>query len=111
MSELSNINTYIENTKNVCFYITLSIILIFIFIFSPLNRYLMASIIGKLIILALLLYALYQNVNSSMIFSKNTNIAFTDGSWTNIKTNVMCSYVFSLFILFLILKVARSIFY
>jgi hypothetical protein len=60
---------------------------------------------GRLIIIAVLLYALYQNTVSTMNFSKFTNTVFTNGPWTTIKTNIICSYVFSLFILFLILKI------
>ena len=105
MNDTVYINTYVENTKNTCFYIILSIFLIFLFIFGPLNRYIITSIIGKIILIVVLSYALYQNTNSTMSFSKLTNTIFTDGPWTTIKTNIACSYLFSLFILFLILKI------
>lgn len=105
MNDTPYINSYVEKTKNTCFYIIFSMFLIFLFIFGPLNRFIITSIIGRLIIILVLSYALYQNTISAMSFSKFTNTIFTDGPWTTIKTNIVCSYVFSLFILFLILKI------
>ena len=105
MNDTPYINSYVENTKNTCLYIIFSIFLIFLFIFGPLNRFIITSVIGRFIIIGVLLYALYQNTVSTMNFSKFTNTIFADGPWTTIKTNITCSYVFSLFILFLILKI------
>ena len=105
MNDIPYINSYVENTKNTCFYIIFAMFLIFLFIFGPLNRFIITSVMGRVIIIGVLSYALYQNTKSAMSFSKFTNTVFTDGPWTSIKTNITCSYVFSLFILFLILKI------
>uniref|UniRef100_A0A6C0H936 Uncharacterized protein n=1 Tax=viral metagenome TaxID=1070528 RepID=A0A6C0H936_9ZZZZ len=110
MNDTVYINSYVENTKNTCFYIIFSMFLIFLFIFGPLDRFIIASIIGRFIIIIVLSYALYQNTKSTMDFSKFTNTVFKDGSWTNIKTNITCSYIFSLFILFLIIKIITGSF-
>jgi uncharacterized membrane protein len=110
MNDTSYINTYVENTKNTCFYIIFSMLLIFLFIFGPLNRFTITSILGKMIIIGVLSYAFYQNTKSTLNFTKFTNTVFTDGPWTTIKTNITCSYVFSLFILFLIIKVITGSF-
>jgi len=105
MNDTVYINSYVKNTKKSCFYIILSIFLIFLFIFGPLNRFIITSIISKIIIIGLLLYALYQNTTSTMNFSKYTNTIFTDRPWNSIKTNIIFGYIFSLFILFLIIKI------
>ncbi len=110
MNDTTHIISYVENTKNTCFYIICSIFLIFLFIFGPLNRFILTSIIGKIIIIGILSYALYQNTKTANSFSKLTNTVFTNGSWTTIKTNIACSYVFSLFILFLIIKIITGSF-
>ena len=110
MNETVYINNYIENTKNTCFYIIFSMFLIFVFIIGPLNRFILTSLIGKIIIIGVLSYALYQNSISTMTFSKATKTNFTEGQWSTIKTNIICSYVFSLFILFLILKIITGSF-
>ena len=110
MSNSSNVSNYVKNSKNVCLFVTLSIFFIFIFIFSPLNNTTFAFV-GKISILILLGYAFYKNIYITNNFSKDSNIVFTQGSWNNQKTNIVCSYVFSLFILLLLFRVVKSFFY
>lgn len=110
MNKTVYINNYVETTTNTCFYIIFSMFLIFLFIFGPLNRSIITSIIGKVIIIVVLFYALYQNTSSTMNFYKLSNTVFSDGKWSTVKTNITCSYVFSLFILFLIIKIITGSF-
>jgi len=106
----SNISNYVKNSKNISLFVILSIFFIFIFMFSPLSNTTVAFI-GKLSILILLGYAFYKNCSITFHFSKDSNIVFTQGSWNNQKTNVVCSYVLSLFILLLLFRVVKSFFY
>ena len=78
--------------------------------FSPLNNTKIAFI-GKISILILLGYAFYKNSYITFNFSKDSNLVFTQGSWNGQKTNVVCSYVLSLFILLLLFRVVKSFFY
>lgn len=111
MNDTTHINSYVKNTKNASFYIILGIFFILLFIFGPLNRsFIMRSIIGRLVIIGVLSYGLYQNTKSTMTFSKLTNTTLTHGPWTSIKTNIVYSYVFSMFILFLLIKIITSSF-
>ena len=105
----NNISEYIKNTKNICLCTTVSIILIFIFILSPLNRFVISSIIVKLFIILFLAYILYKNIYFTFDFTKSNNISLYS-SWNNIKTNIVCSYIFSLFIFLLLLTVIRTFF-
>jgi hypothetical protein len=98
--------TYADGTKSVCFYIIFSILLIFLFIISPLKQYVLTSLFGKIVVLFLLGYALYKNMKITNEFSKNAS--FT-GQWNDMKTNILCSYVFSLFIIILILSLVRRL--
>ena len=98
---------YTSDSKNVCMYTTISIILILIFVISPMNTFIMTSIFSKLIIIIILGYTLYKNYTITTMFS-GTNMM--NGPWTSIKTNMTCSYLFSLFILLLLLSVFRSLF-
>jgi hypothetical protein len=99
-------------TQNVCMCIVFSVILILVFMMSPLNTFILSSIFGKVIILTLLGYTLYYNTLQTNKFVKNLNInIFNENSnWDALKTNVLCSYVFSAFLLVLILSVIRKIF-
>jgi hypothetical protein len=109
-SPTSNISNYVKNSKNISLFVILSIFFIFIFMFSPLSNTTVAFI-GKISILILLGYAFYKNCFITFHFSKDSNIVFTQGSWNNQKTNVVCSYVLSLFILLLLFRVVKSFFY
>jgi hypothetical protein len=109
-SPTSNISNYVKSSKSISLFVILSIFFIFIFMFSPLSNTTIAFI-GRLSILILLGYAFYQNCYITFHFSKDSNIVFTQGSWNNQKTNVICSYVLSLFILLLLFRVVKSFFY
>ena len=110
MSNSSNITNYVKNSRSISLFVVLSIFFIFIFMFSPLNNTTIAFI-GKLSILILLGFAFYKNCYITFHFSKDSNLVFTQGSWNNEKTNVVCSYVLSLFILLLLFRVVKSFFY
>ena len=99
---------YAKSTKNICMCLGIASMLIILFILSPLNSFLLSSIFGKAIILSLLGYMIYYNFKQTNTFSNNFNISLTSGNWNPIKTNVICSYVFSVFILVLMVSVFRS---
>jgi hypothetical protein len=99
---------YSDGTKNVCMCTIISIFLILIFIISPLKNFVLASMFGKLIILTILSFSLYKNVSITFSFSKN--VGMFEGEWNNVKTNVICSYLFSAFIFILIISVLRKLF-
>jgi hypothetical protein len=99
---------YSKTTKNVCMCLAIASLLIIVFILSPLNSFLISSIFGKAIILSLLIYMIYYNLKQTTTFSNNFNISFTDGNWNPIKTNIVCSYAFSAFLLVLMVSVFRG---
>jgi hypothetical protein len=101
---------FAKSTQNVCMCLGISIILIMVFMMTPLNSFLLSSIFGKVIILTLLGYTLYYNISQTNKFSNNFNISLTDGNWDALKINIGCSYVFSGFLLVLMLSVVRKIF-
>ena len=99
-------------TQNVCMCLGLSVIFIILFMMTPLNSFILSSIFGKVVILTLLGYTLYYNTQQTNKFVNNFNInIFNENSnWNPLKTNILCSYIFSLFLLVLILSVIRKIF-
>jgi len=109
-SPSSSISNYVKSSKSISLFVILSIFFIFIFMFSPLSNTTVAFV-GKLSILILLGCAFYKNCYITFYFSKDSNITFTRGSWNNEKTNVICSYILSLFILLLLFRVFKSFFY
>ena len=112
MSSSSMIIEFTKSTQNVCICVGLSMLFILIFMMSPLNSFMLSSIFGKVIILTLLGYTLYYNTTQTNKFSKNFNVNIwnQNETWKQIKTNIICSYIFSLFLLVLIISVIRKIF-
>ena len=110
MSNSSLIIEYARATQNVCLCISISAFLIILFMMTPLNSFILSSIFGKLIILLLLGYTIYYNVTKTNIFANNFNVDMLSNSWNPIKTNIACSYIFSGFLLVLILTVLKKLF-
>jgi hypothetical protein len=97
-------------TQNVCICLGVSVIFIILFMLTPLNTFILSSIFGKVIILILLGYTLYYNTQQTNKFVKNFNVNIWNDKWGPLKTNVLCSYIFSVFLLGLIISVIRHIF-
>ena len=101
---------FAKSTQNACMCLSIAIFLIILFMMTPLNTFLLSSIFGKVIILTLLGYTLYYNITQTNKFSNNFSVILTSGNWNPVKTNITCSYIFSLFLLVLIISVIRKIF-
>jgi|LauGreDrversion4_2_1035121.scaffolds.fasta_scaffold395728_2 hypothetical protein len=103
---------YAKTTQNMCLCLGIVGLLIIILIIMPLNTYNsslgnLSIILGKGIVLILLVYMIYYNIQQTNIFSNNFNISFLEASWNPVKTNILCSYVFTVGLLFLAFSVLR----
>jgi len=96
---------YAKSTQNVCLYLAVSALLIIVFILSPLNQHFISSIFGKLIILGLLLYMMFYNIQQTTQFANNFNITFLDLNWNPVKSNITCSYIFTLCLFLLFIQI------
>jgi len=103
-------STYSNNSKNICVCTAISIIIIFLFVISPLKQHLFVSMSGKIVALLILAYVLVKNYMNTNYFSQSTNSNLLKGEWNSIKTNILCSYVFSFFILLLIFTLIKHMF-
>jgi hypothetical protein len=101
---------YAKATKNVCMCVVVSIILIILFVMSPLNSFFLSSIFGKIIILILLGYTIYTNIIETNKFMKSYDISLISGSRNPIKKNIICSYIFTIFLLVLAISVIIKFF-
>ena len=82
---------------------------IIMFIISPLKDLFMVSFFSKILIIVVLGYALYINTINTNAFNKG-NVLFSGGEWSSLKTNLLSSYMFSLFIFILIISVFKKLF-
>jgi hypothetical protein len=109
----NDISNYLNSTKNASICISVSIVIIIIFFLTPLSKFLLVSTVGKIVAILILSYAFIINTLSAYDVSKKLDISvFSDSNFassetSNIKTNIICSYIFSIFILLLILMIAK----
>ena len=105
-----NLNIFTDGTKKICTCSALSIIIIVLFVISPLSNFFKTSLFMKILSLLLLGYTLYlNNKQTNLLHSANSN-SNTSQVNSQINTNIICSYVFSLFIGLLIIFLLKSFF-
>jgi hypothetical protein len=105
-----NLLLFTDSTKKVCMCSASSIFIIVLFIISPLSNFLMTSMLMKVIALALLVYTIYLNNNQTNSLRNALQVVKTEQVKSQINMNIMCSYVFTVFIGLLIIFVIKSFF-
>ena len=99
-----------NQTKKVCACSFISLILIILFIISPLNSFLMTSFIVKLFILTILAYAIYIHIKQTNELN-NAKKAIVEAHINyQMKINLICSYIFAFFLGLLFIFVLKSLF-
>jgi hypothetical protein len=97
-------------TKKVCLCSFVSIVLIVLFIISPLSSFLMTSSLMKILILIILGYTIYLNIHQTNILSLSKKSSQTPEIQSQLSTNIICSYIFTLFLGILFIFVIKSFF-
>lgn len=105
-----DINSSTDVTKKVCLCSFISIVLIIMFIISPLSSFLMTSLFVKILILIILAYTIYLNNHQTNILSLSNNSSQNLEIQSQLSTNIICSYVFTLFLGILFIFVVKSFF-
>jgi len=97
-------------TKKVCLCSFVSMILIILFIISPLSSFLMTSLFVKFLILLILGYTIYLNNHQTNILNLSKKSSQSMEIQSQLSTNIICSYMFTLFLGLLFIFVIRSFF-
>ena len=105
-----DVNSSTDVTKKVCLCSFVSIVLIVLFIISPLSSFLMTSLFVKILILIILGYTIYLNNHQSNLLSLSKKSSQTPEIQSQLTTNIICSYVFTLFLGILLIFVIKSFF-
>jgi hypothetical protein len=105
-----DIDSSTDVTKKVCLCSFVSIVLIILFIISPLSSFLMTSLFVKILILIILGYTIYLNNHQSNILNLSKKSSQTPEIQSQLSTNIICSYVFTLFLGILLIFVIKSFF-
>ena len=105
-----NLSIFTDITKNICTCSAISIFIIVMFIISPLSNFFKTSLFMKLIALIILFYIIYlNNKQTNLLRSADANVK-SEKVKSQLAINIMCSYVFTIFIGLLIIFVIKSFF-
>ena len=93
-----NLLIFTDSTKRICTCSTISLFLIILFIISPLSNFFMTSSLMKIVILIILSYTIYLNIMQTNYLRSATDTAKSEIIMSQLNTNIMCSYIFTLFL-------------
>ena len=93
-----NLIIFTDSTKKICTCSAVSIFLIILFIISPLSTFFMTSMLMKIIILIILSYTIYLNMIQTNYLRSATNVVNSENVMSQLNTNILCSYIFTLFL-------------
>jgi len=100
-----------DKTKYICNCIFIAIFLILVFVISPFNKFSNISIAVRVIILLLLGYSIYLNLQQTQLMNNvNKENNFSSNFKSQLNLNIIGGYVFSFFILLLFFFILKSFF-
>jgi len=105
-----NLMIFTDETKKVCLCSASSIFLIVLFIISPLSNLFKTSFFMKIIILIILLYTIYLNNRQTNSLREAGLVINSEKLQSQLNLNIICSYVFTVFISLLVIFVIKSMF-
>ena len=105
-----NLTIFTDITKNICMCSAVSIAIIVFFILSPLSNFFKTSLFMKLIALIILGYTIYLNTKQTNLLRNASVTSVTEQVKSQLNINIICSYVFTIFIGLLIIFVIKSFF-
>jgi len=109
-NEHFSLATFTDTTKRACTCSAISIFFIVLFIISPLSSFFITSIFMRIIILLLLIYTIYLNIQQIDYLRNVNKLKLSNDVSSQLNINIVCSYIFTLFIGLLIIFVLKSFF-
>jgi hypothetical protein len=105
-----NLMIFTDSTKKVCLCSATSIFLIVLFIISPLSNFFKTSMFMKVVALIIMIYTIYLSSGQINSLIKAIHSVKSEQIKSQLNMNLMCSYVFTVFIGLLIIFVIKSFF-
>jgi hypothetical protein len=105
-----NLTVFTDTTRNVCMCSAVSIFLIILFIITPLSNFFKTSMLMKIITLVILGYTIYLNNKQTGLLREASSVAISPPVKSQLNMNIICSYVFTIFIGLLFIFVIKSFF-
>ena len=107
---MSTFHNYSHNTKSIYIIISIALLLLIITNIAPIGLSMTKIVVGKIIALALIGYALYKNCLETNNLVKGFPDLFSDQSLTGIRNNALLSYTLCITMLVLFLYVLKGVF-
>jgi hypothetical protein len=101
---------FTESTKTICTCTFISILLIILFIISPLSNFFKTSFLMKVLTIAILVYTFYLNTKQTDNLKSIQNLSRLPEILNQLNINIISSYIFTVFIGLLIIFVIKSFF-
>lgn len=105
-----NLTIFTDTTKNVCICSATSIIIIVLFVISPLSNFFKTSLLMKIMALLLMIYTIYLNTKQTDLLREANSHSKNENVKSQLNINIVCSYIFTLFIGLLIIFLVKSFF-
>jgi hypothetical protein len=105
-----NLMIFTNETKKICMCTISSIILIILFIISPLSNLFLTSMLMKIVASLILIYTIYLNSIQTQLLRHASLGIESEVLKNQLNMNILCSYVFTIFIGILIIFVIKSFF-
>jgi hypothetical protein len=105
-----NLMIFTDSTKKVCLCSATSIFLIVLFIISPLSNFFKTSMFMKVVALIIMIYTIYLSSGQINSLIKAIHSVKSEQIKSQLNMNLICSYVFTVFIGLLIIFVIKSFF-
>ena len=99
-----------DETKTICICSFASIIIVILFILSPLSNFFKTSLFMKLISLIILGYTIYLILIQTNNLKGIENLNKSEQITSQINTNIICSYIFTIFLVILFISIIKSFF-
>jgi len=105
-----NLMIFTDTTKKVCSCSAISIFIIILFVITPLSNFFKTSMFMKIIAIVVLIYTIYlNNKQTNQLRSVNQRVNAPQIN-SQLNMNIICSYVFTVFIGLLVIFVIKSFF-
>lgn len=95
------------NTQYMCTSSSIAIVLIVLFVITPLSNIYLFAALAKLTAIGLLLFAIYVNLDQ-IKYLRNTTVS--EGAMSQLSINIISSYMYTLFMMALIICIIRTFF-
>jgi hypothetical protein len=105
-----NLTIFTDSTKKVCLCSASFIFIIVLFIISPLSKFFMTSLFMKIISIILMLYTIYLNIIQIESLRRAITNIQSEQIKSQLNMNLLCNYIFTIFIGLLIIFVIKSFF-